>query len=114
MDPQYSLADYGRRFSNSMDSLASDPAVREAASDTLISFMRLRIFVTILLLAWGLAVSTQYFSAKSHDRKDKIAYVHRIWFGHTPLVQFLFYMWIFTTVALIVYHNVTKMRKTLR
>lgn len=92
----------------SAENLFKHPTIHKAVEQTFYAVMKLRIAITVFLVVYGLTMSIAYVSTKSWDdqARKKIQFVNTVWFGKQPaLAKNIFYLWIFTTLAYLLYYN---------
>lgn len=104
MDIIYNMSLLANKFSNSLETLQSDPRIKKAVTGALKRAISIPIAITIVLMLYGVFLSRWYYDAQTADKKDKIVFINKIWFEGRPLAGMVFDLWKLCSILFAVWY----------
>lgn len=106
------IAKTGRRIARTL----LQPEVVQSVEKLITSLWSLRVTLTIFLILWGVGASVAYswnFKKEEMQRhKDEVKFVHKVFLGEKPILVILVQLWIFTTIAALLWYSFKELKPT--
>lgn len=88
--------------------MSVNPSDAQMQSSIVNAFKGISVFrlgITAVVLIWAIVISVSYSVESDAEKRENIRFIQQVWFGNTTVFSLLFWLWVVTVVAFILFSN---------